>query len=75
MRQALDDAIYAVALHIQSGHRLRDFAPELRLLLAAARAFSCSECGGTGRVRVAVADWEGECRVCKPHRDAIGEDV
>lgn len=26
----------------------------------------CNECGGSGRVRVAVADWEGDCSKCRP---------
>ena len=67
----LSDAISAVMLHAASGLKMRDFEPELRLLICAARAFNCNECGGSGRVRVAVADWEGDCDVCKSDRAEI----
>jgi len=67
----LEDAISTVMLHASSGLRMNVFEKELRLLIHAARAFSCKECGGTGRVRVAVADWEGSCDVCKGDRAEI----
>jgi len=67
----LEDAISAVMLHASSGMRMNVFEKELRLLVCAARAFSCDECGGTGRVRVAVADWEGQCDVCRSDRAEI----
>lgn len=67
----LEDAISAVMLHASSGMRMNVFEKELRLLIHAARAFACNECGGTGRVRVAVADWEGQCDVCRSDRAEI----
>lgn len=60
----LSDAINVLQLHAQSTHRLRDWQEEIGLVLWAAKAFSCDECGGTGRVRVAVADAEVSCPKC-----------
>lgn len=64
----LQESIDALALHAASTHRLRDWEPELRLVLDAARAFSCKECRGTGRIHVAIADTTIDCRHCRDAR-------
>lgn len=76
------DAISAVQLHASSGLRMRDFEPELRLLVSAARAMICQECGGTGKVRRPIIRWSVsvgdrdddkliDCDVCKSDRKEI----
>lgn len=78
----LSDAISAVMLHAASGLKMRDFEPELRLLICAARAFSCKECGGTGKVPRPIRRWavsvggsdddrKVDCDVCKGDRAEI----
>jgi len=78
----LHDAISAVMLHAASGLRMRDFEAELRLLVSAARAFSCKECKGTGKVPRPIRRWAVsvggsdddqvvECESCKGDRAEI----
>lgn len=67
----LQDAISSVMLHASSRHHLRDFEPELRLLISASRAFSCAECRGTGKVHIAVADTTITCDVCRSDRKEL----
>ena len=69
MKTTLAEAIDSLYLHASSTHRLIDWRPEIGVVLAAARAFSCKECGGTGKVRVAVADAVVDCRDCKQYRE------
>jgi hypothetical protein len=80
MPKKLNDAISAVMLHAASGLKMRDFEPELRLLIHAARAFSCEKCGGIGKhdrpiIRWAVSDDSSydqiECEECKGDRAEI----
>jgi len=62
----LREAIDAVTLHAQSTHRLRDWQQEIGIILAAARAYSCKTCGGTGAVlKFSRVD---DCPDCKAAR-------
>jgi len=75
----LEDAISAVMLHASSGLRMNVFEEELRLLICAARAFSCDSCKGTGKVPRPIRRWAVsvggsdddkmvECDVCRSDR-------
>lgn len=68
---SLREAIELLTNHSCSTHRLVDFQREIRVVLAAARAFSCEQCGGTGIVR--VADTEVSCRNCSMSRVIASE--
>ena len=68
MKTSLKHGIELLTNHAHSTHRLADFRAEIGVVLAAARAFSCPKCDGTGRVRVAVADTEIDCSKCKASR-------
>jgi len=78
----LEDAISTVMLHASSGLRMNVFEKELRLLICAARAFSCKECGGTGKVPRPIRRWavsvggsdddkQIACDVCRGDRAEI----
>lgn len=75
MKTELADAIESLSLHSHSTHKLRDWQPELSLVIAAAKAFSCKKCGGTGRIWVAVADTKVDCDKCKACRQLISDGV
>jgi len=64
----LNHGIELLTNHAHSTHRLADFRAEIGVVLAAARAFSCPVCEGTGRIYVAVADTELDCTKCKASR-------
>lgn len=68
----LKEAIESLALHAASTHRLRDWEPELRLVLDAARAFACTECGGLGVVHPNGTGTVHECESCKAARQNVG---
>lgn len=82
MTKKLYDAISAVMLHASSGLKMRDFEPELRLLICAARAFGCERCKGTGKVRRPIINWsvsvggsdddqQIDCDECKSDRAEV----
>ncbi len=71
----LADAIESLSLHSHSTHKLRDWQPELSLVIAAAKAFSCTKCRGTGKIWVAVADTKINCDRCLLDRQILSEGV
>lgn len=75
MKTNLADAIESLSLHSHSTHKLRDWQPELSLVIAAAKVFSCKKCRGTGWIWVAVADTKIDCDKCKMDRQILSEGV
>lgn len=70
---SLADGIKLLTDHACSTHRLADFRAEIGVVLAAAKAFSCPVCDGTGRIYVAAANTELDCTKCKASRTIAKE--
>lgn len=76
----LHEAIQALTLHAHSGLRLRDWSDELGVVLAAASAYSCEKCAGTGKVLRPIRRWAVSCDIkqnlidcdaCKMYREIV----
>lgn len=71
MKTTLAEAIESLTLHSASTHKLRDWQPEIQLVVAAARCLTCKECGGRGKIHHANSDTNLSCRSCSFHREIV----
>jgi len=72
MREKLKLAIHGWHGYLMSCQARGTDATQLRLVLAAARAYACSECAGTGMKSTCMPigdDHETICQACKADRE------
>lgn len=72
-RLTLKQAIDSLLLSIREGFVIYPQNNDLRLLLAAAKAFACEECNGTGIIGGTYISWQ--CPACAEYRKIAMEGV